>query len=1268
METMYPTGPTEVPAAFTRPGPSYRRHAWLAVGGLLLFMLLYFALTAWFVMTGLGELMKLNSDGGFAQVAVGVGSLFLAFFMIKALFFIKKGGRNDGIELTRAEQPRLFAFLERIADEAGAPRPHKVYVTGRVNAAVFYDLSLLNLLFPSRKNLEIGLGLVNMLNLGEFKAVCAHEFGHFAQRSMAVGRWVYTTQQIAAHIVGRRDALDTFLRQLSRMDLRIAWVGWLLGLVIWALRAVVDVTFRLVVIAQRALSREMEMQADLVAVSLTGSDALVLALHRLQVVDDAWDRTMIFLRGEVANQRPPRDVFAVHQALAERLRLIYNDPDYGNRLQVPGEGAAAFRVFNSELAQPPRMWSTHPMNHERETNAKRIYLFAPADERSAWEVFDDSLDLRERMTRELAGKTEHAIAEPAETLKKLDEQFGREHLKPHYRGIYLGFSAVRQSARVEDLHERALITGPLHLEMLYPENIGDELGQLRSLETEHALLCSLRDRIYDAPDGVIRHRGRILKRSELPAAIAAVDVERAATRAGLETTLKRVRSLHLAAAAKLSPTWQEYLQGLLQLLHYADHSEANVRDAHAGLARTWQHATARGSINERGVRHILASANDVHRALTQVFSLASSVRPGAKILAELGEESWPALLGGYGLNAPVRANINEWLRLIDRWVNHTAGCLSALRRATLDELLLTETTVAAATHGTPAPVAPDLAPTIPDTYHTLAPGSERGRHEKLDFWHKFQTATGFFPGLARAVVAIAIVGSVLAVGWIVGRTTVTVYNGLARAVVATVDGHRVALAPHAHADVSVASRGDIHVTTLADDGELIEDFTAPVSQSDTQLVYTVAAASPLRQWTAVYGNWTAAPPHMLAPKRWQAVSAENMFTTPPDRIQSKSGGGTRTVLDAGDDDAPEYLVNQLQDKHAAEGMLLAHVRFDKPDSPHLLSWLGLAASVPGFDTAFAARRAHFPVEIVAMRAEQDLAKGPAHDVVCSRQRALADASPTQSDLAYLVTRCMPSGPARDQKFAEGYKRWPDSPWFANAAASMEGEHANYQAAFAAYQVAMSKSLVLRPGAALQALRLLRLLNPAAARQQQGDFARASPAVSNILLAEPGAAVPNGPGRSLVMLSNGQLDDAVTAAANTPMAGHVLRLAASSQGASTALRARAARLPPSEGIDEQTVWLAIAEGEDAGSPAIAAVLENIEKEYDTPGAVAKVQRFLALSRSGNAVAAEQALDGVPFLLRAQAYIAGSHLLGDRAPPNWRIYARGILFAVERPYLG
>src|SRR6185436_16772163 len=195
-EGTYPRGPDRVPPDLTRPTRAYRRHAYLAVAGLALFVGLYFALTGWFAWTSIrlfGAMVR--THWAFGIPAAGAG--FLAVFMAKALVFIRRGKPDGNLELTAADHPQLFAFLHRLADEARAPRPHRVFAAPGVTAAVYYDFSLVNLLVPSRKNLLIGLGLVNVLTLGELKAVLAHEFGHFAQQSMAVGRWVYIARQIA---------------------------------------------------------------------------------------------------------------------------------------------------------------------------------------------------------------------------------------------------------------------------------------------------------------------------------------------------------------------------------------------------------------------------------------------------------------------------------------------------------------------------------------------------------------------------------------------------------------------------------------------------------------------------------------------------------------------------------------------------------------------------------------------------------------------------------------------------------------------------------------------------------------------------------------------------------------------------------------------------------------------------------------------------------------------------------------------------------------
>lgn len=286
MDAIYPPNPSHLPAELSLQSPGVRRQVWLAVAGLLGFVVVYFALSSWFGWAAY-QLLLGEHPKNLLTLIVGVSSGFLAIFMVKALLFVKKGSMGEDYEVTASSEPQLFAFLNRLADETGAPRPHRVFLSPRVNACVFYDLSLLNFIFPSRKNLEIGLALVNVLTISELKAVLAHEFGHFAQRSMALGNWVYIAQQIAAHIIAKRDALDKFLRMLSNFDLRVAWIGWVLRLIVWSLRATMESIFNLVLLAQRALSREMEFQADLIAVSVTGSDALIHALSKLQAGDQA---------------------------------------------------------------------------------------------------------------------------------------------------------------------------------------------------------------------------------------------------------------------------------------------------------------------------------------------------------------------------------------------------------------------------------------------------------------------------------------------------------------------------------------------------------------------------------------------------------------------------------------------------------------------------------------------------------------------------------------------------------------------------------------------------------------------------------------------------------------------------------------------------------------------------------------------------------------------------------------------------------------------
>lgn len=770
-----PAGPAAIPADLTKPTSAYRNRAWLAMGGLAAFVALYAALTGWFAWTAYRLLVVVFAGGDDALWSFigGVCAAFLAIFMLKALFFVKHGEGSEHMEVTADEQPRLFAFLHKLADDAGAPRPHRVYLSGRVNAAVFYDLSIVNLLFPSKKNLEIGLALVNVLSLGEMKAVLAHEFGHFAQRTMAVGRWVYVAQQIAGAIIAKRDMLDTFLQRLSRIDVRIAWIGWILALTVWSIRSVMETVFRGVLLALHALSREMELQADLVAVSLTGSDALVHALHRLNVAEEAWDRALSFAGMEFQQGRRVKDLFAVQARVTERLGSVLGKPDYGKAPPLPADKREAHRVFKAQLAQPPRMWLTHPPSSEREENCKRRYISASIDERSAWELFDDVQALKERMSEHLLRaevKGEPAAVE--ESLGKLDAQYQRAYLDRSYHGAYLWRSITRYSKEPGELYGTPPTPEGLvrELDSLYPETLASDLELQRALEEEKNSLVALRNGTLKAPNGIIRHRGKELKRGELPEAIEALQDEIAEVEQRLMNHDKRCRAAHLAAAERIGLGWKEYLSGLARVLHYADHAEANVNDARGYFANVWAIVTADGKVSQREIKHVVKAAEVLYRALAEVSEQREQVVLDRTLTGRLEVDSWSAAIPKLELHAPSLENIGDWLQHIDGYANAYLSWLSALRFGALEQLLLVESQVARFVRGgmTPREAAP--ASQTPAQYTVLVPGSERERQTKLGWWDRFQVADGTFATIVRLAIATGIVGAVFLIGETVGRS------------------------------------------------------------------------------------------------------------------------------------------------------------------------------------------------------------------------------------------------------------------------------------------------------------------------------------------------------------------------------------------------------------------------------------------------------------------------------------------------------------------
>jgi Zn-dependent protease with chaperone function len=813
----------------------------MAVLGLLLFVGLYVTLTGWFAWTAFACLRR-----GFPWAIWGGVSTVIAVFLLKALFFVRRP-ESKRIEISPAEEPRLFAFLHRLADEAGAPRPHRVFLSPGVNASVSFDLSVMNLLFPVRKDLEIGVGLVNVLSLSETAAVLGHEFGHFAQRSTAVGGWVYVAQQIAGQVVVTRDWLDRMLIFLSRLGGRILWMGWLLRLVVWSIRSLLDTVFGLVVLAERALSREMELQADRVAVAVTGSDALVHALYRLGTADDAFDKALVVLAEQVRNGRAVPDVYALQERVATHMRRVLDEPGYGLPPPRPETNPGAGRVFAVEMVEPPRMWSTHPPNREREDNAKRPYVSTSLDDRSAFCLFGDPPALRRRLTEYLVtlmadGQRTNPISDAAAE-KAVDAKFDHAFLDARYRGVYLGRSVVIGVREAKDLYGPPLdphtIAGAL--EAAYSDAFSRDLRDLRHREREKLALEALKDGILEAPGGVIRVRGKSIKRSGLSSALYWIgrDLDRALSRVAKYDCA--CRTAHRSAAAAMSRRWEAYLYSLGLLLHYAGHQLADILDASGYAANVLEVATASGSLSRRKLERLVVAFGEVHAALSLIHRQKTSVGLPSAIRTRLKAASWSEALGDdFRLPPATASNLAEWVRVIDSWVGAASGALGALESATLEALLETENHVGHCflTRGDPGD-APDPAQ-VPDAYTTRCPGDVRPRQTRLDMWDRFLVADGIVPTMARLGVALGILGSVFAFGGARANVAVTLTNERYLKADVRIGDEKVDV-DYLKSKTVYIHPGHVQVYVVNQNGTLTDRFVVDVTDSRARYLYNLGS-------------------------------------------------------------------------------------------------------------------------------------------------------------------------------------------------------------------------------------------------------------------------------------------------------------------------------------------------------------------------------------------------------------------------------------------
>ncbi|MFY7942955.1 MAG: M48 family metallopeptidase, partial [Crocinitomicaceae bacterium] len=224
-------------------------------------------------------------------LGLGLASLgiFILIFLFKFLFKKHKVDRNHLYEIYEKDEPQLFSFIREIVNEVQTDFPKRVYLSNEVNASVFYDSSFWSMIFPIRKNLQIGLGLVNTISEQEFKAILAHEFGHFSQRSMKVGSYVYNVNQIIFNMLYDNESYDYLIQRWANTSRFFSFFVSIAVKIIEGIQWVLRKMYEYVNVSYLALSREMEFHADEIAANVAGYLPLKESLRRMELAEHSYN-------------------------------------------------------------------------------------------------------------------------------------------------------------------------------------------------------------------------------------------------------------------------------------------------------------------------------------------------------------------------------------------------------------------------------------------------------------------------------------------------------------------------------------------------------------------------------------------------------------------------------------------------------------------------------------------------------------------------------------------------------------------------------------------------------------------------------------------------------------------------------------------------------------------------------------------------------------------------------------------------------------------
>ncbi|MFO0552361.1 MAG: M48 family metallopeptidase [Polyangiaceae bacterium] len=291
---------------------------------------------------------------------------------VQGLFGASTRDVVTGHKLDLRAHPKLRALLEEVARKLETEPIQEVYLTPMTDLSVYERLTLPARLRGARgtRCLTIGAGVLKDMRLLEFKAVLAHEYGHFKNEDTAGGAFALAASRSLSAVITSLAAGG------AATWYNPAW--WLLK----------GFCFLFIRVAHGA-SRLQEILADRWAAFAYGAEPMERGLRHV-------------VR---KNLGFPLLASMTIDAAARERRKVQNL--YRSKAPPDVDWEKLERAVEVAIQTPASPYATHPSPEERFALLRRLVTPQPTEEEyaeKAWSVFESRTELERALTRKFLGE------------------------------------------------------------------------------------------------------------------------------------------------------------------------------------------------------------------------------------------------------------------------------------------------------------------------------------------------------------------------------------------------------------------------------------------------------------------------------------------------------------------------------------------------------------------------------------------------------------------------------------------------------------------------------------------------------------------------------------------------------------------------------------------------------------------------------------------------------------------------------------------------